>query len=104
GVAWTFVTPEQGQLLTEVEKLAGTLIEHMEYPDFKPGPVPDDVKIEREKRSKKLNKPASIESRVQHPELEGLSDEQIKAMFPSGAIPKSAPKSNLSSKFKRRGR
>ncbi|MEM0915234.1 MAG: DEAD/DEAH box helicase, partial [Planctomycetota bacterium] len=26
GVAWTFVTPDQGQMLTEVEKLAGTLI------------------------------------------------------------------------------
>ena len=102
GIAWTFVTPEQGQLLTEVEKLTGALIEHMDYPDFTPGPVPKDVREQRDKQRKKRDEPASMASRATRPELEGLTEEQIKAMFPGGVIPKSAPKATLGSKFRRR--
>src|SRR5690606_9383637 len=29
GIAWAFVTPDQGQLLTEIEKLAGVEIEKL---------------------------------------------------------------------------
>ncbi len=47
GVAWAFVTPEQGQLLTEIEKLAGVMIERHAELDFKPGPVPEDVREQR---------------------------------------------------------
>lgn len=102
GIAWTFVTPEQGQLLTEVEKLTGTLIEQMDYPDFQPGPIPKDVREQRAKQRKKRDEPASMASRAHRPELEGLSDEQIKAMFPGGVVPKSLPKATLGSKFRRR--
>lgn len=38
GVAWTFVTSEQGPLLTAVEKLANIEIPRLEYPDFQPSP------------------------------------------------------------------
>ncbi len=34
GIAWSFVSSEQGQLLTEVEKFTGVLIEKLDYPDF----------------------------------------------------------------------
>ncbi len=36
GVAWSFVSPEQGELLTSIEMLINTEIPRMEYPDFKP--------------------------------------------------------------------
>ncbi len=40
GVAWAFVTPEQGELLTSVEHLINAEIPKLDYPDFKPGPSP----------------------------------------------------------------
>ena len=43
GVAWALVTPDQGPLLTEIEMLINAEIPKLDYPDFKPGPVPQDV-------------------------------------------------------------
>jgi ATP-dependent RNA helicase DeaD len=40
GVAWTFVTPEQGELLTNVENLINAEVPKLEYPDFKPSEAP----------------------------------------------------------------
>lgn len=42
GVAWSFVTTEQGELLTAIEKLANIEIPKMEYPDFQPSPPRED--------------------------------------------------------------
>ncbi len=36
GVAWSFVTPDQGELLTDIEILINAEIPRMDYPDFKP--------------------------------------------------------------------
>jgi ATP-dependent RNA helicase DeaD len=35
GVAWSFVTPEQGELLTQIEMLINTEVPRLDYPDFK---------------------------------------------------------------------
>lgn len=51
GVAWSLVTPEQGPLLTQIEKLANTHVPKLEYPDFKPGPVPSDIAARRSRDS-----------------------------------------------------
>lgn len=40
GIAWTLVTPEQGELLTNVEHLINAEIPKLEYPDFKQSPPP----------------------------------------------------------------
>jgi ATP-dependent RNA helicase DeaD len=105
GVAWTFVTPDQGQMLTEVEKLAGAMIDKQDYPDFKPGPVPKDVQEERATGISKRDKPRSIADRQTVGGVDpaaGYSDEELKAMFPDGKIPKNLPPKTLGSKFKRR--
>lgn len=44
GVAWSLVTPEQGPLLTEIEILINAEIPKLDYPDFVPGPIPEDVR------------------------------------------------------------
>lgn len=44
GVAWSLVTPEQGPLLTEIEILINAEIPKLDYPDFIPGPIPEDVR------------------------------------------------------------
>ncbi len=40
GVAWSFVTSEQGELLTNVELLINMEIPKLDYPDFKASPPP----------------------------------------------------------------
>jgi superfamily II DNA/RNA helicase len=48
GVAWSLVTPEQGGLLTDIERLINAEIPKMDYPDFQPGPVPERYRQERQ--------------------------------------------------------
>lgn len=107
GSAWTFVTPEQGQMLTEVEKMAGAEITKMDYPAFKPGPIPRGVIEERATGIKRRDKPRDIADRtaagVVDP-MAGYTEAELKAMFPDGKIPKTLPPKNLGAKFKRRGR
>jgi len=103
GVAWSFVEPDQGQLLTEIEKLSASMIEKLEYPDFEPGPVPEDVKREREAEADRREQPRGLSERVKSPEVEDLSEEERRRMFPGGVVPKQAkPKRHLGAKFKRR--
>jgi ATP-dependent RNA helicase DeaD len=106
GTAWTFVTPEQGQLLTEVEKLSGAMIEHLPYPAFRPGPVPADIRDDRARQRRRPDAPSKASDRAVGvaSNLSEYSEEELKAMFPDGNIPKNLPPKNLSSKFKRRGR
>ena len=55
GVAWSFVTPEEGKLLTQIELLINAEIPKLHYPDFEPGPIPEDVLVSQqldEKRAK----------------------------------------------------
>jgi ATP-dependent RNA helicase DeaD len=40
GVAWSFVTPEQGELLTQIEALINMEVPKLDYPDFVPSPPP----------------------------------------------------------------
>ncbi len=104
GVAWTFVTPDQGQMLTEVEKLTGVEIEKLHYPDFIPGRVPADVAEQRERDAKRGEGRQSDPSRSIVANPNELSEEQLKAMFPGGKVPSGPPRRTLGSKFKRRGR
>ncbi len=109
GFAWSFVTRDEGQRLTEIEMLCSTMIEKLEYPQFKPGPVPDDARqslsrprlTERPTNAVELMAAKAIE-RSAPSAIDGLTEDQIKAMFPDGNIPKTLPKSTLGSKFKRK--
>jgi len=102
GTAWSFVTPEEGQLLTKIEKLTGVLIEEMEYPDFQPGPVPDDIRVQREKEAKRADPRETIASREGPAAIGDLSDEELRKRFPDGKVPKSAPRKGLGSRFRSR--
>lgn len=106
GIAWSFVCPDQGQLFTEIEKLAGVLIEELDYPDFKPGPVPQDIQEERDAEEKRRStKGKTLSDRSTPSSVEGLSEEELAARFPGGVIPKSRPGQTLGGRFRtRRGR
>ena len=110
GKAWSFVTPEQGQLLTEIEKLTGVMIEKLVYPDFKPGPVPEDIAAEREKEAKRRSQTQEVSlgdtlsQRATGPDLSGMDEQELKRRFPQGKIPKTKPRKNLGSRLRSRRR
>jgi ATP-dependent RNA helicase DeaD len=59
GIAWSFVTPDQGYLLTQIEQLINAEIPKLDYPDFEPGPVPDYAVRERGDRQRSAAAKAS---------------------------------------------
>lgn len=54
GVAWSLVTPEQGELLTQIELFINAEIPKLDYPDFKPGPIPPDVLARRQQQAQRV--------------------------------------------------
>lgn len=92
GVAWSFVSPDQGPLLTAIEMLANIEIPQMQYPDFKPGPVPADVRAHREHETAKKAQEIKSKSRQASINEEDPSDERL---FPGGIVPKKLPPKRL---------
>lgn len=103
GVAWSFVSPDQGQLLTEIEKLTGVLIEPFQYSDFKPGPIPEQVQRQRKDDSHATASKQMRQSGNTSP-VDQLSQDQLVKMFPGGIVPKSKPTSTLGSRLRSRRR
>jgi len=56
GVAWSLVTPDQGDLLTQIEHLINAEIPKLDYPDFQPSPPPPEVaaRLEAERRHREM--------------------------------------------------
>jgi len=63
GVAWSLVTPDQGELLTAIEMLANTHIPEKTYPGFQPGPIPDHIRAERQREQHRIDHKKSQGSR-----------------------------------------
>jgi len=88
GTAWAFVTPDQGELLTGIEMLINFEITRKDYEDFKPGPVPPDVKARREAEAKrKAEPPRGRTTRTSNPEL--MDDTSRASLYPGGLVPSS---------------
>jgi ATP-dependent RNA helicase DeaD len=97
GVAWSFVTPEEGGLLTDIEMLANTHIEPLEYRDFKPGPVPKAVEEEKQRdaeRHKRLEGQSRFAER-----LPGQTATKDAKRFPGGVVPTKLPPKRLRGKI-----
>lgn len=107
GIAWAFVTPEQGKLLTQIEVLINAEIPKMEYPDFKPGPVPDDISAQREiDAERKANITPKSRFGVELPATKAKTDDKKNdAKFPGGVVPSKMPPKRMMGKARtRRGR
>jgi len=100
GVAWTFVCPDQGELLTAIEMLANIEIPRMEYDDFSPGPLPSEIVADRELSAKRREVsdrsknrfalvPPTVASAGSAPEPVDLSK------FPGGVVPTALPQRRL---------
>jgi ATP-dependent RNA helicase DeaD len=89
GIAWSFVTPEQGALLTAIEHLANVEIPRLEYPDFKPGPVPPDVVAQQELKRQRDEDQAVKRQRNRLPDAPDDPGDPTK--FPGGVVPAGPP-------------
>jgi len=103
GTAWSFVCPDQGELLSAIEQLANVEIPRKEYPDFKPGPVPVEVQQRREAEVRKKEELAKQRSRhetaVPDPVVARASP-QAEAMFPGGLVPIAMPEKRLGGRLR----
>ena len=95
GVAWTFVSSEEGRLLTAVEKLANIEIPALAYPDFEPGPIPHSVR-EKQARKEQLASTAvksTSKSIAQAPPSKSTAPDPTR--FPGGIVPSKMPPKSI---------
>ena len=90
GVAWSFVAPDQGELLTNIEMLANIEIPTVGYDDFKPGPVPAEVAAMREHEAKRREDAQHSRNRNAGPEVPVVQSVDPN-MFPDGIVPTALP-------------
>jgi hypothetical protein len=98
-----FVTPEQGQLLTQIEALTNVEIPIKEYPDFAPGPEPRVVAQRRAEEEKRIevSRQGKSRTKVDLPsDTEGKDD----SSFPGGIVPKGLPNKRMGGKVRTRRR
>jgi ATP-dependent RNA helicase DeaD len=106
GVAWSLVTPEQGELLTQIELLINAEIPKLDYPDFVPGPIPRDVvaskqlDAKRRETAKTFNRfAASTPGAIGHIASSNPA-EADPTKFPGGVIPTKLPPKLMRGKVK----
>jgi superfamily II DNA/RNA helicase len=98
GVAWTLVTTDQGELLTNCEMLANIEIPQTTYDDFKPGPIPADIRAESELKAKRNSETKG--KRTDAPKIAVVDDHA----FPGGIVPVELPKRRMRGKVRTRRR
>jgi len=103
GVACSFVTPDQGNLLTAIEMLTNVEIPQQKFADFEPGPVPEDVLLAQQREAERLERLRLENSRVVAlpPALTGDNDQ---SKFPGGLIPAARPGKTLGGRLRTRRR
>ncbi|MGI9014882.1 MAG: DEAD/DEAH box helicase [Phycisphaerales bacterium] len=89
GIAWTFVTPDEGPLLTAVEQMINIEVPRKQYDDFKPGPVPQAVQTERDDAEARSDRMSQDRSRTK-PSVITETDAEDATRFPGGVVPKSS--------------
>lgn len=101
GIAWSFVTPEEGKALTAIERLINKEIPRKHYDDFKSGPVPATVQAERDRAAELSERVTRERSRTAPPPPPSKVDEQ---RFPGGLVPVTMPKRRMHGRVRGRRR
>ncbi len=103
GIAWSFVTPEQGSLLTAIERLINIEIPRREYDDFEPGPIPAEVSAQQEQDERRREERRNEHSRLPlaPPTSEEARDE---TRFHIGHVPTALPAPRVGGRFRTRRR
>jgi ATP-dependent RNA helicase DeaD len=104
GVAWTLVSPDQGDLLSAVEQLANIEIPQRTYADFVPGPVPGDVSAIREAERARRERSAQAKNRLSGPAQLPTAQTADPNAFPGGIVPSARPMKRLGGVVRTRSR
>jgi ATP-dependent RNA helicase DeaD len=97
GVAWTFVTSEQGDLLTAVEMLSNKMIPKLEFPDFVPRDPPGDWK----KNGPGSTPPKQVQNRLAYVTAVPKAAEKVDmGRFPGGVVPTRMPPRTMGGRVK----
>ena len=102
GIAWSFVCPDQGELLTNIEMLTNVEIVRKEYPDFDPGPPPVEVQARRDQEVKRRETNDATKNRFQAVAPTPTVADPTK--FPGGVVPTGQPLKRLGGKVNSRRR
>ncbi len=103
GEAWTFITPDQGELLTNIEMFANIEIPKSEYRDFEPGPVPADVAAQMELKSQRqemLQRDRKRTSSAPVPPGKEVDPD----LYPGGVVPSKRPARRMGGRLRTRRR
>ncbi|MEM9065823.1 MAG: DEAD/DEAH box helicase [Planctomycetota bacterium] len=108
GVAWSFCTPEEGGLLTQIENLINAEIPKMEYPDFEASEKPEGWQPDKKPQHyvvEGVNKdPVNRYEIADPPKTEELSQEDLAKKYPGGVVPSKKPPKLMRGRAKTRGR
>jgi ATP-dependent RNA helicase DeaD len=105
GDAYSFVMPDQGQHLSEIEKLTGVEIKCLKFDDFEGSPRPDGWLDEVPGGGRRGPEPPTAPPpKSRYEETYSEADKKDESLFPGGVAPKGPPKKKLGSRFRRRGR
>jgi len=101
GVAWSFVVPDQGDLLTNIELLTNAQIRPAEYDDFEPGPVPKEVMVQRKADEEREETLRMEHSRVP---LAPPTPEEVRdpVKYPRGVAPVALPAKRMGGRVRTR--
>lgn len=110
GVAWSFVTPAQGKLLTQIENLVNAEIPRMDYPDFEPRERPGDWKDEPTGGYAPVEVIGAPQARSRFEAddptdvVKETDEKELAKKFPGGVIPTKLPPKRLGGRVRTRGR
>lgn len=103
GRAIMFVTPEQSELLMNIERLTNVEIPTLTFDSFKPGPEPRGVQEDRKRLEEQREAQRKMHSRTVD-ELPADEQKGNDAKFPGGLVPKELPKKRLGGRLRTRRR
>jgi ATP-dependent RNA helicase DeaD len=101
GKAIMFVTPDQSDLLLNIEKLTNVEIVESRYDDFKPGPEPDNI-AERRRQAEAAREAAKEQHSRVVDSLPDQAQSQDASKFPGGVIPTGLPKKRMGGRIRTR--
>ncbi len=110
GIAWSFVSTDQGELLTAIEQLINFEIPRKDYPDFVPGPVPSDIRARRDlDATRAAQRAAQRASGVTPRSQPSVAPKSVDAttsaqLFPGGLVPTAAPARRIGGRVRSRRR
>jgi ATP-dependent RNA helicase DeaD len=103
GIAWMFVTPDEGALLSNIENFINKEVPRKMYEDFEPGPIPATVLADRE-RARELSEKLAVQASRSTPSTIDEKAARDATKFPGGVVPVAAPERRMHGRLRGRRR